>query len=104
MTPSVVPLIVVAILLAACDGTAQGSESAAKAAIRDFPTPQGRILTANQGANSVSVIDVATDTAYGTLPTGEQPHHVVATPDGKEFWVSLYKENRVQVFDAASLA
>src|SRR5437667_817277 len=99
----IVSLLVGLVSVAGCDGSAS-SEPASKAAIRNTTTPQGRILTANQGANSVSVIDVATDTAYGTLPTGEQPHHVVATPDGKEFWVSLYKENRVQVFDAASLA
>ena len=91
-------------LMAGCEGSVASSEPASKSAIRDFPTPQGRILTANQGANSVSLIDVATDTAYGTIPTGQQPHHVLATPDGKEFWVSLYKENRVQVFDAKTLA
>jgi YVTN family beta-propeller protein len=91
------------LMLVAC-GEQAPSESAGAAAIRQFQTPQGRILTANQGANSVSLIDVATDVAYGTVPTGQQPHHVVATPDGKEFWVSLYKENRVQVFDAATLA
>src|SRR5215210_5159981 len=101
----VVALLALAVApLIGCDGAAQGSESASKAALRDYPTPQGRVLTANQGANSVSLIDVATDTAYGTVPTGQQPHHVVATPDGKEFWVSLYKENRVQAFDAATLA
>src|SRR5205823_12808210 len=91
-------------LLAGCEGSVASSEPASKTAIRDFPTPQGRILTANQGANSVTLIDVATDPAYGTVPTGQQPHHVLATPDGKEFWVSLYKENRVQVFDAKTLA
>src|SRR5438105_284614 len=70
-----------------CDSSVASSEPAGNAAIRDYPTPQGRILTANQAANSVSLIDVATDTAYGTVPTGQQPHHVVGTPDGKEFWV-----------------
>src|SRR5919202_1811126 len=96
-----------ALPLAGCEssGAAQsdGSEPAANVALRDHPTPQGRILTANQGANSISLIDVATDVAYGTIPTGQQPHHVLATPDGKEFWVSLYKENRVQVFDSRTL-
>jgi YVTN family beta-propeller protein len=88
-------------MLAACGDS--GGESAAKSAVETLPTPQGRILTANQASNTVSIIDVATDTAYGTVGTGQQPHHVVGTPDGKEFWVSLYGENRVQVFDAVTL-
>src|SRR5947209_10928238 len=96
-------LALLAGLASGCDSSVASSESAAKSAIRDFPTPQGRIVTANQGANSVSLIDVATDRAYGTVPTGEQPHHVVGTPDGKECWVTLYKEKRLQAFDAKSL-
>src|SRR2546423_10623188 len=94
------------VLLVGCDSGGAGgasSETASKAAIREMNTPQGRILTANQGANSVTLIDVATDTAYGTVPTGDQPQHVAATPDGTEFWVTLYKENRLQVFDAKTL-
>lgn len=90
-------------VLAGCDMGGASSEPASKAAIRDMSSPQGRILTANQGANSVTLIDVATDSAYGTVPTGEQPHHVAATPDGAEFWVTLYKENRLQVFDPKTL-
>ena len=76
-------VLIASVLMAGCEGSVASSESASKSALRDFPTPQGRILTANQGANSVSLIDVATDTAYGTIPTGQQPHHVLATPDGK---------------------
>jgi YVTN family beta-propeller protein len=97
-------LVLLAGVASGCDSSVASSEPAGNAAIRDYPTPQGRILTANQAANSVSLIDVATDTAYGTVPTGQQPHHVVGTPDGKEFWVTLYKENRLQVFDAKTLA
>src|SRR3954454_11756259 len=93
----IVLLVALSVLLAGC-----GGESAANGA-SNHPTPQGRILTANQGANSLSVIDVATNEAYATVPTGNSPHHVVATPDAKEFWVSLYKDNFVQVFDAATM-
>ena len=103
-TKRLILLPVVAALLpmfAACGDT--GGEPAAKSAVETLPTPQGRILTANQASNTISIIDVATDTAYGTVGTGQQPHHVVGTPDGKEFWVSLYGENRVQVFDAVTL-
>jgi YVTN family beta-propeller protein len=89
------------VLLQACDSGKQ--ETAAQASVRSFPTPQGRILTANQAADSISLIDVATNNAYGTVTTGQQPHHVLATPDGKEFWVTLYGENRLQVFDSQTL-
>jgi YVTN family beta-propeller protein len=65
--------------------------------------PQGRIITADQGGDTLSVIDVATDKVVATVPTGSQPHHVLASPDGKTLWVTLYKENRLQVFDAATL-
>jgi len=84
-------------LLAACGGDTVANGDAA------HPTPQGRIMTANQGSNSVSVIDVASNAVYATVPTGQSPHHVVATPDGRQFWVTLFKENHMQVFDAATL-
>src|SRR5689334_18533774 len=97
-----VALLVMAALLSACDnGGAQ--ETAAQAAVKQFATPQGRILVADQASNAISLIDVATRQAYGTVSTGQQPHHVVSTPGGKEFWVSLYGENRVQIFDAQTL-
>ena len=94
-------LLLGALLLSACGG--QPSESAAQAAVRQFSAPEGRILTANQGSNTVSLIDVATGAAYGSVGTGEQPHHVLSTPDGSEFWVTLYGENRLQVFDPQTL-
>src|SRR5215217_4095324 len=93
----IVLLVGLSTLLAGC-----GGEPAANG-VPDHPTPQGRIMTANQGANSLSVIDVATNEAYATVPTGNSPHHVVATPDAKEVWVTLYKDNHVQVFDAATM-
>ncbi len=84
--------------LAACDGGAAGPATPAA-----HTNPDGRIMTADQGANTVSVIDVATNSVIGTVPTGASPHHVVGTPDGREFWVTLFKENRMQVFDSATL-
>ncbi len=99
-------LVVIApaiLMLAACGDSGAAQQTAGQAAVEGLPTPDGRILTANQASNTVSLIDVATDTAYGTVGTGLQPHHVVGTPDGKQFWVSLYGENRVQAFDATTL-
>lgn len=95
-------LLTLGTCLSACD-SGGNQETAAQAAVKQFTTPQGRILVADQASNTISLIDVATRQAYGTVSTGQQPHHVVATPDGKEFWVSLYGENRVQIFDAQTL-
>ena len=86
-----------ALVLSACG---EPSEPPASQAI---PSPDGRILTANQAANTVTVVDVATDRTFGSVATGQQPHHVAGTPDGKEFWVTLYGETRLQVFDSVTL-
>src|SRR5205085_1656696 len=94
-------LLLLAGLLSSCGG--DGTPSASQDAVVNQPTPQGRIMTANQASNTISLIDVATDSSYGTVGTGAQPHHVLGTPDGKEFWVTLYGETRLQVFDAATL-
>ncbi len=93
---TILALAALTTLAAGCGDTAPNGDAGR-------PTPQGRIMTANQGANTVSVIDVATDSVYATVPTGDSPHHVLPTPDGKEFWVTLYKANHLQVFDTATL-
>jgi YVTN family beta-propeller protein len=92
-------LVLVAMIgvLAACGGATPPAADSGRA------TPDGRIMTADQGANTVSVIDVATNEVYATIPTGQAPHHVVSSPDGREIWVTLYKENHLQVFDAKTL-
>ena len=49
------------LVLSACGDSGAGTETAGQAATRDYPTPDGRIVTANQAANNLSVIDVATE-------------------------------------------
>ncbi|MEO5951708.1 MAG: beta-propeller fold lactonase family protein, partial [Chloroflexia bacterium] len=90
-------LVIMTGMIAAC-GDDQPSASQQPDAM-----PLGRILTSNQAANTISLIDVATDQAFAAVATGSQPHHVVGTPDAKEFWVTLYGENRLQVFDSSTL-
>ncbi len=67
-------------------------------------TPDGRhVWVTNRGANTVSVIDVATDSVVASLASGGNfPIRVKFTPDGREAWVSCAQSNRVTVFDAAS--
>jgi YVTN family beta-propeller protein len=58
-------------------------------------TPDGRFAyVANGGnagnSNTVSVIDVATNTVVGSVPVGNGPFGVALTPDGKLAYVTNY--------------
>lgn len=86
-------------LLAACGDAPTPGAPATPAATY----PQGRVVVANQNGDVLTVIDVATNLGVAIVPTGKLPHHVLSTPDGKELWVTLYGENRLQVFDANTL-
>ena len=94
-------LIIFTLLLGACGG--DGTPSASQTALQEDPSPQGRILTANQAANTITIIDVAAGRPIAAVGTGAQPHHVLGTPDAKEFWVTLYGETCLQVFDSTTL-
>ena len=55
---------------------------------------QTRAYVTNNGSNTVSVIDTATNTVVATIPVGFRPFGVAITPDGtrayvtNEWWVS----------------
>jgi YVTN family beta-propeller protein len=48
------------------------------------------LVTANMTSNSISVVDVATGRGIATIPTGEGPHEVAISHDGKWAVVSIY--------------
>ncbi len=75
-----------------------GNLNAATADQLCHATPQGRVYVADQLADKVSVIDVATNQAYTSIGTGQQPHHVAVNPANTELWVTLYGETWMQVF------
>ncbi|MFG2029057.1 beta-N-acetylglucosaminidase domain-containing protein [Streptomyces sp. NPDC048825] len=58
---------------------------------------------ANQGSNSVSVIDVARGTVTATVAVGRVPAGLALTPDGGTLWVANYSDNTVQPVDTADL-
>ncbi|MFJ3667056.1 beta-N-acetylglucosaminidase domain-containing protein [Streptomyces sp. NPDC090106] len=58
---------------------------------------------ANQGSNTVSVIDVAKSTVTGTLPVGKVPAGLALTPDGTTLWVANYSDGTVQSIDTSTL-
>ncbi|HEY8979029.1 MAG TPA: beta-N-acetylglucosaminidase domain-containing protein, partial [Streptomyces sp.] len=58
---------------------------------------------ANQGANTVSVIDVSASAVTATVPVGKVPAGLALTPDGKTLWVANYTDGTVQSIDTVTL-
>jgi YVTN family beta-propeller protein len=56
---------------------------------------------ANEGGNTVSVIDTATNTVIGTLPAST-PVGVAVSPDGSKAYVGNAQSNSVSVIDTAT--
>lgn len=48
----------------------------------------GNVYVADEGANTVSVIDAASFRKIGSIPVGQGPHNVQVSPDGKWVWVT----------------
>ena len=57
---------------------------------------------ANYSDNSVTKIDVATNTVAGTIPVGAQPLGVAVTSDGAKVYVGNFGAGSVTVIDAAT--
>ncbi|MFI1481783.1 beta-N-acetylglucosaminidase domain-containing protein [Streptomyces sp. NPDC020747] len=57
---------------------------------------------ANQGSDSVSVIDVPTGKVTATIAVGDVPAGLALTPDGKTLWVADYSDDAVQPVDLAT--
>ena len=71
-------------------------------------TPHGTIVASNMRDNSATIIDAASGKVLATVPTGEAPHEVAATHDGKWAVVSNYgvrerPGNSITVIDIARL-
>jgi len=67
-------------------------------------SPDGReVWVTNRAANSISVIEVASDSVIATFASGgEFPIRAKFTPDGKQVFVSNARSNEVVVFDVAT--
>ncbi|MEH0420311.1 beta-N-acetylglucosaminidase domain-containing protein [Streptomyces sp. B21-083] len=57
---------------------------------------------ANQGSDTVSVIDVATAKVTSTVAVGDVPAGLALTPDGRTLWVADYSDDAVQPIDLAT--
>ncbi|WP_369175378.1 beta-N-acetylglucosaminidase domain-containing protein [Streptomyces sp. R28] len=58
---------------------------------------------ANQGSNTVSVIDVADGAVTATVAVGKVPAGLALTPDGGTLWVANYTDGTVQSIDTGTL-
>jgi len=75
----------------------------------DSGPARGRVVVANRGSGSISVIDAITDELVGTypLPAGEnapEPMYVVYSPAKYRVFVGDRANDRVVVFDARDLS
>lgn len=57
---------------------------------------------ANEGSNTVSVIDPATGAVRSTIPVGPGPRSVALRPDGTQAYVTNSGDNTVSVIDTAT--
>ncbi|MGD2070291.1 MAG: hypothetical protein PVI57_16565, partial [Gemmatimonadota bacterium] len=78
--------------------------SAAPASSQEGPPEglTGTVVVVNKQGNDASFIDLATGTVVATAPTGEGPHELVVSPDGRTAVATDYDGgNSLTVFDVA---
>jgi YVTN family beta-propeller protein len=72
---------------------------------REREPDRSKVYVTNQGDNTVSVIDTATNTVTATIPVGSGPSGVAVTPDGTKVYVAnafFGFGTNVSVIDAAT--
>jgi YVTN family beta-propeller protein len=71
--------------------------------------PSGTLIVSNMNDNTATILDAATGRVVATLPTGEGPHEVAVSRDGRSAFVSNYgvrgkPGNSITVIDVARAA
>jgi YVTN family beta-propeller protein len=68
------------------------------------PHGTGKVYTADERSNQLSVLDKASFTIVKTIPTGAAsfPHHMMASPNGNLVYFGRYNTNTVGVVDTSS--
>jgi YVTN family beta-propeller protein len=64
--------------------------------------PAGILVVGNKGEDTLSLIDLATAKEIVRLPTGDQPHEIAISPDGRQAAVVAYGGTTIDVFDLAT--
>lgn len=73
-------------------------------AVEALPASLQQLYVANEGSNTISIIDPAKRTVLTEIPTGKHPHNVNVDPLGRYFYVTNYMEDALQVFDVKTNA
>ena len=82
--------------------TATFAATAALAAAAGFFSPAAHannVIVLNSGEATLSLIDQATHQVVGTVPTGKEPHHLMATPDNASLIVANSVSNNLMFVD-----
>ena len=85
--------------------TATFAASAAMVAAAGLFSPAARannVIVLNSGEATLSLIDETTRQVVGTVPTGKEPHHLMATPDNSSLIVANSVSNNLMFVDPKS--
>ncbi|HXZ09861.1 MAG TPA: beta-propeller fold lactonase family protein [Paraburkholderia sp.] len=78
------------------------SASAALVAVAGFFSPlahANNVIVLNSGEATLSLIDETTHQVVATIPTGKEPHHLMATPDNASLIVANSVSNNLMLVD-----
>jgi YVTN family beta-propeller protein len=66
-------------------------------------SPDGtKVYVTNEGSNTVSVIDTATNNVTASVPVGINPQGIAVTPEGTEVYVVNSNDNTISVIDTVT--
>jgi YVTN family beta-propeller protein len=63
------------------------------------PAHANNVIVLNSGEATLSLIDEATRQVVSTIPTGKEPHHLMATPDNSSLIVANSVSNNLMFVD-----
>lgn len=70
--------------------------------VSPLPAIAETLLVGNKSEDTVSFIDLATGTERARVATGDMPHEIAISPDGKQAAVVAYGGTTVDIFDVAT--
>jgi DNA-binding beta-propeller fold protein YncE len=78
---------------------AAGAALVATVALFSTSALASNVIVLNSGEATLSLIDEATHQVVGTVPTGKEPHHLMATPDNSSLIVANSVSNNLMFVD-----
>ena len=93
-----------ALFVLACAPAGSNAQPAPDAPVPGGPGVTGTLLIGNKGENTVSFVDLASGRELGRAATGNMPHEIAISPDGRQAAVVAYGGRTIDIFDVASRA